>query len=99
LGSNLPSLTHRVLYLSPSLPPILPPQSEPWAKVTHAQVAFNVLSGKRLKIPINTDPILALIMMGCWEGDPKRRPNFEFIHRRLRERFVVLQNEVRDNAF
>jgi len=44
---------------------------------------------------MNTDPVLAEVMKSCWEGDPKRRPNFEFIHRRLRERFVALQNEVR----
>ena len=43
---------------------------------------------------MNTDPVLAEIMKSCWEGDPKRRPNFEFVHRRLRERFVALQNEV-----
>ncbi|EWM20610.1 tkl family protein kinase [Nannochloropsis gaditana] len=70
-------------------------QSEPWARVTHAQVAFNILSGKRLKIPINTDPVLADIMRRCWEQNPRWRPNFEYIYYKLRERFVTLQNQER----
>jgi serine/threonine protein kinase len=59
-------------------------RSLPWKGLTHAVVAHRVLTGKRLAVPINADPALAEVMRRCWEQDPARRPNFEFIYRRLK---------------
>lgn len=52
-------------------------------------VAHRVLAGRRLPVPINADPALAEVMRRCWEQDPRRRPNFEFIYRRLKVRLAV----------
>ena len=57
---------------------------EPWEHETHAQVAYQVICGNRLPIALNCDPVLAELMQLCWEADPRKRPNFEYIHRRLK---------------
>jgi hypothetical protein len=57
---------------------------------------LQVICGNRLPISLNCDPTIAEIMTQCWEGDPQRRPNFEYIHRRLKERHTQLMNEERE---
>jgi hypothetical protein len=59
-------------------------------------VARQVICGNRLAIPLNCDPVLAELMQQCWEADSRKRPNFEYIHRRLKERHTQLQNEERE---
>lgn len=61
-------------------------RSLPWKGLTHAVVAHRVLTGRRLAVPINADPAMAEVMRRCWEQEPARRPNFEFIYRRLKVR-------------
>ncbi len=73
-------------------------QKEPWAEETHAQVAYQVICGQRLPIALNCDPTVAEIMDMCWQQDPRKRPNFEYIFRRLKERHTQLQNEEREIA-
>jgi hypothetical protein len=52
----------------------------------HTQVAYQVICGQRLPVALNCDPVLAEVMHLCWQQDPRRRPNFEYIYRRLKER-------------
>lgn len=44
-------------------------------------LAVKVLSGERLKAPVDCDPVLGHVMMLCWQAEPKERPNFDQIFR------------------
>jgi len=61
-------------------------RSEPYVGLDPVQAALQVThSGLRLEIPKYTPFILAEIMRGCFEYDPARRPDFQYICKRMQE--------------
>jgi len=61
-------------------------RSEPYMGLDPVQAALQVThSGLRLQIPSYTPMVLAEVMRGCFEYDPQRRPDFQYISKRMQE--------------
>jgi len=71
---------------------------EPFRGSTNAAVAYKVLSGERMRIPINVDPIISTIMTSCWAPNPDVRPSVREVYKSLKERHHMLQNEHQELA-
>ncbi|GMH06954.1 hypothetical protein Nepgr_008794 [Nepenthes gracilis] len=67
----------------------------PWTGLNPMQVVGAVgFQHRRLEIPEEVDPIVAGIILDCWENDPNLRPSFSELISRLRglKRLVVWSN-------
>jgi serine/threonine protein kinase len=69
---------------------------EPFVGSTNAAVAYKVLSGERMRIPISVDPVVAAIMTSCWAPNPEVRPTIREVYKQLKEQHHTLQNAERD---
>ena len=58
---------------------------DPWKEMNNAKASHEVLSGRRMEIPIDCPLILSNIMNLCWKQDPIERPNFYDIIQLLKE--------------
>ena len=58
----------------------------PYADMTPLQAAVGVVQkGLRPPIPANCPPALATLMQDCWVRNPKDRPSFEILKRRMED--------------
>ncbi|TVU28493.1 hypothetical protein EJB05_20012 [Eragrostis curvula] len=58
---------------------------QPWEGMNAMQVVGAVgFQNRRLDIPDNIDPVIAEIIMKCWQTDPKLRPSFAEIMAKLK---------------
>ncbi|GMH65850.1 hypothetical protein TL16_g04297 [Triparma laevis f. inornata] len=71
---------------------------EPFLGSTNAAVAYKVLSGERMRIPINVDPVISTIITSCWAPNPDVRPNMRDVFKSLKERHHTIQNEQQELA-
>ena len=61
-------------------------RSVPWAGLTSQAAAHAVLSGERLAVPLDVDPVMGSLMQRCWATDPKERPTMAEAREILKER-------------
>jgi serine/threonine protein kinase len=62
------------------------------------QLEDAIVGGLRPSVPVDCPSGYAELMQACWDGDPKRRPQFEEIIRRLRKINSALHS-ARSRAF
>jgi len=61
-------------------------RSEPYAGLDPVQAALEVThGGLRLEIPGYTPSVIAEVMTGCFQFEPQKRPDFQFISKRFQE--------------
>jgi len=65
---------------------------EPYFGSTNAAVAYKVLSGERMRIPLNVDPVVAGLITSCWSPNPSARPEMREVYKCLLNRSHGLQN-------
>ena len=68
---------------------------EPYSGSTNAAVAYKVISGERMRIPVNVDPSVAEIITSCWSPNPSARPEMREVYKTLLKRSHGLQNATR----
>jgi len=50
---------------------------QPWCNLNPAQVVAAVgFKGRRLEIPKDLNPLVAVLIESCWANEPWRRPSF-----------------------
>ena len=69
---------------------------EPFVGSTNAAVAYKVLSGERMRIPISVPPAVSALMTSCWAPDPDARPTVREVYKSLEGQHHAIQTAARE---
>jgi len=71
-------------------------QCMPWEGYHAANVCHQVLSGHRLPLPINMEPVVGNLIERMWAHEPTDRPTMSEVYDSLAQRHHRLQNQEKD---